>query len=298
MNNENTELIPEKLAIKKPKSKLLKIINSKKFNDKILFKKNSDFHNIKVVENEIGRFIHYDSTYQAGYINTDFYSGNLPYINYFLISYLINPKIEKILLIGLGSGKLVNDMEFLFENLKKTDVVDIEENIENIARDYFNFSPSDKYNFILQDGITYLRNNKTKYDLIIADIANNNGIDLRFLSKNYFSYIKKSLKKSGIFISNMCASPDLKNPENIFINKYFPIYKEFFKYNHIFIGNFSDEVYYKSFFDIDERVIDITNLIIISTDKYNQIEEKKELKEKIKKLNIKIEDYLKDRYQE
>ena len=203
MDVENKELIPENLAIKKPNSKLLKIINSKKFNDKILYEKNSDFHNIKVVENEIGRFIHYDSTYQAGYINTDFYSGNLPYINYFLISYLINPKIEKILLIGLGSGKLVNDMEFLFENLKETDVVDIEENIEDIAKDYFNFSPSEKYNFILQDGITYLRNNKKKYDLIIADVANNNGIDLRFLSKNYFSYIKKSLNKSGIFISNM-----------------------------------------------------------------------------------------------
>ena len=102
-------LIPEELAINKPKSKFLEIINNKKFNDKVLCEINSDFHNIKIIENEVGKFIHYGDTYQAGFINTDFYKGKLPYINYFLIPYLINPDIKKILLIGLGTGKIVSD---------------------------------------------------------------------------------------------------------------------------------------------------------------------------------------------
>ena len=200
MNNGDFILIPENMAIKKPDTKLLKIINQKKFNDKILYEIKSSFHKIKVIENEIGRFLHYKDTYQAGFINTNFYKGNLPYINYFLIPYLMNPKIEKILLIGLGSGKIVNDFEFLFDNLKTIDVVDIEENILNIAQTYFDFKPDKKFNFILQDGITYLRGNKKKYDLIVADIANNDGIDLRFLSDEYFAPLKHSLKKNSIFV--------------------------------------------------------------------------------------------------
>ena len=40
----------------KPKKELLKIINNKTFNDKTLFELESDFHTIKVVENEIGKF--------------------------------------------------------------------------------------------------------------------------------------------------------------------------------------------------------------------------------------------------
>ena len=135
-------LIPENFALKKPKPELLKVINGKKFNDKVIYKKNSAFHQIKVVENEVGRFLHYLDTYQAGFINTDFYKGNLPYINYFLISYLINPYIKNILLIGLGSGKIVNDFEFLYKDLKSIDVIDIEENIFDIALNYFNFKPS------------------------------------------------------------------------------------------------------------------------------------------------------------
>ncbi len=291
------ELIPEELAIHKPDAKLLKIINEKIFDDKVLFEVESDFHTIKVVENEIGRFLHYGDTYQAGFINTKFYKGNLPYINYFLIPYLINSNIEKILVIGLGSGKIVNDFEFLFKKLKKIDVVDIEENSIDIAKNYFGFKPSEKFNFILQDGITYLRNSKNKYDLIIVDVANNNGIDLRFLSDDYFLNIKNCLKKAGIFVSNMCASPDIKNPQNIFFKKYFPVYQKYFKFNHIFKGNYSDEVYYKAFFNIDKRVIDITNIILISTDKYEIINSDKKDLEKINKLNIKIEKYLKDYYE-
>lgn len=287
------ELIPEELAIKKPKKELLNIINNKTFDDNVLFELESDFHTIKVIENEVGKFLHYADTYQAGFINTEFYKGNLPYINYFLIPYLMNPKIENILLIGLGSGKIVNDFEFVFDDLKSIDVVDLEENIVEIATNYFGFKQSEKFNFILQDGITYLRNNKKKYDLIVVDVANNDGIDLRFLNDEYFKSIKKSLKKGGMFVSNMCASPDFENKKNIFFNDFMPIYQSNFRNNYVFKGDYSDEVYYKSFFNIGERVIDITNVIIISTDKKYKINSDTN---KIEKLNIDITKYLKDFY--
>lgn len=292
MNNEDFVLIPEELAIKKPKKELLKIINNKTFEDKTLFELESDFHTIKVVENEVGKFLHYQDTYQAGFINTDFYKGNLPYINYFLIPYLMNSKIENILLIGLGSGKVVNDFEYLFDDLKSIDVVDLEENIVDIAVNYFDFKKSEKFNFILQDGITYLRNNKKKYDLIVVDVANNDGIDLRFLSDDYFKSIKKSLKKSGIFVSNMCASPDFENKKNIFFKEFFPVYKQNFENNFVFKGDYSDKVYYKSFFDIDERVIDITNVVIISSDKNYKIDIEKS--KKVEELNVDIKSILRD----
>ena len=294
MNRDELVLIPEKLAQKPPKTELLNIINNKSFNDKVLFECDSNFHTIKVVENEIGRFLHYKDTYQAGFINTEIYSGNLPYINYFLIPYLLNNKIKSVLLIGLGSGKIVNDYEFLFNDLKTVDVIDLEENIVFIAEEFFNFKPSSKFNFILQDGITYLRNNKKKYDLIVVDVANNDGIDLRFLGEEYFENIKKSLKKSGIFVSNMCAGADFRNKNNIFFKEFFPVYKRYFEQNLVFKGNYSDKVYYKAFFDINERVIDITNVIIISSDKHYKIKQNEELYNNISKLNINIKFYLRD----
>ncbi len=298
MRDESFVLIPENLAIKKPDKKLLEIINSKKFDDKVLFETESSFHKIAVVENEIGRFLHYKNTYQAGFIDTEFYKGNLPYINYFLIPYLMNPKIQKILLIGMGTGKIVKDFESLFENLKRIDVVDLEENIMDIAENYFGFKQSDKFNFILQDGIAFLRNNKAKYDLIVVDVANNDGIDLRFLEDEYFEYVSKSLKKDGIFVSNLCSSAEFENPKNSFLPSILKKYKQFFKNVQVYKGDYSDKVYYKCFFNLDERVIDITNVILISSNKYNRknidLNPDKSFTIKFEKLGIEIQNYLDD----
>lgn len=258
-------IIPEYLAIHEPKEELLEIINNKTFNDRVLYEKQSDFHDIKVIENEIGRFLHYKDTYQAGFINTQFYKGNLPYINYFTIPYLINPDIKNILLIGFGTGKIVNDWERLFDNLDSIDVVDIEENIFDIAADYFEFKKSDSINFFLQDGLVFLRENNKKYDLIVTDVASDDGIDDRFLSDDYFKLIKKSLAPNGLFVSNLCSSADLTCKENTFFHSILDTYHSHFKQVSIFKGNESDRVYYKAFFDIDERVIDITNVILISS---------------------------------
>ncbi len=260
-------IIPEYLAIHEPDEKLLKIVNEKTFDDKVLYEKQSDFHNIRVVENEVGRFLHYKDTYQAGFIDTPFYKGNLPYINYFTIPYLINPDIKNILLIGFGTGKIVNDWEKLFEKLDCIDIVDIEENIFEIAKNYFGFKDSSITNFYLQDGLVYLRENTKKYDLIVVDVASDDGIDDRFLSSEYFELVKKALSPKGLFISNLCSSADFENKENTFFHSVLELYKEKFKQLAVFKGNESDRVYYKAFFDIDERVIDITNVIIIASKK-------------------------------
>ena len=284
-------IIPEELAIHEPDDELLEIINDKEFDDTILCEVQSDFHNIKVVENEIGRFIHYKDTYQAGFIDTPAYKGNLPYINYFTIPSIINPDIQNILLIGFGTGKLVNDYEKLFQKLNTIDIVDIEENILNLAQDFFDFKKSKKMNFYLQDGLVFLRNTKKNYDLIVVDVASDDGIDERFVSAEYLKLISSRLSKNGIFVSNLCASPDFEHPQNIFINHIKELYTNTFKHTMIFKGNTSDRVYYKSFFNIDKRVIDITNVIILASgnkliiDKPNYINEK---------LNLDISPYLRD----
>ena len=128
-------IIPNDLAIYQPKKELVSLLEKNQIEENILAEIDSDFHTISIVENEIGRFLKYDDTYQAGYINTSFYQGNLPYINYFLIPCLMNKEIKNILLVGFGSGILINQYEKVLNNLENIDVVDIEENIFQIATD-------------------------------------------------------------------------------------------------------------------------------------------------------------------
>ena len=179
----------------------------------------------------------------------------------------------------------------MFDNLEYIDVVDIEENIFDIAKEYFDFKKSDRTNFYLQDGIVFLRENTKKYDLIVVDVASDDGIDDRFLSDEYFKLIKKSLVPNGLFVSNLCSSADLKHPKNTFFCSVIQTYKSYFQQVDIFKGNESDRVYYKAFFDIDKRVIDITNVILISSNSAFNISDDYR---KIESAGIEIKNYIND----
>lgn len=286
-------IIPENLMIKKPNKKLEKIIEQKEIKEKILFQKQSDFHDISVVESSFGRFLKYDDTYQAGKINSEFYKGNLFYINYFLIPYLMNKNIKNILLVGFGSGIIVNQFEKIFEKLENIDIVDIDENVFPLAQKYFDFEISNKMNFYLQDALVFLKNKrKKKYDLIIVDVAGDEGIDERFVDREYLQLVKKNLKKDGIFVSNLPSSREIFNPQNKFILELLEKYKKTFKNIDIYNGETSNKLYYKVFFGLDEIVYDITNLILISSDKKYKISSNFE---KLEEIKVNIKSYLEDK---
>lgn len=269
-------IVPFDLIIHKPKKELLKLMEKNEIPESVLCEKDSDFHNITVVENSIGRFLKYDDTYQAGWINSKNYIGNLPYINYFLIPCLMNADIKNVLLVGFGSGIIVNQLEKILKNVQTIDLVDIEENIFEIASTYFDFKKTDKQKFYLQDAIVYLKTSKKKYDLIIVDVAGNEGIDERFCNCEYLDLIKSRLSPDGIFVSNMPSSRDIFNPKNKFALNLIERYENKFDNVLLFNGETSNKIFYKTFFNIDEAVLDITNLIIISSDKQYKIKDKNE----------------------
>lgn len=282
---------PENQQIHKPNKFLDEKINNTKIIEKILFKKNSDFHSIQVVQNKFGKFIKFSDTYQAGYIDTPYYKGNLPYINYFLIPYLMNKNIKDVLLIGLGSGIIINQFFKIFEKIKSIDIVDIEEYIFPLAQKYFDFQLSDKMNFYLQDALIYLKSAKKKYDLIIVDVAGNEGIDERFYSEEYLNLIKSKLKSTGIFISNLPSSRDIFNKKNKTTLDLLKNYSEQFSNIDIYSGETSNKIYYKVFYDIDETVYDITNLILICSNKKYKISCDYQ---KLNDIEVDIKKYLND----
>ena len=99
------------------------------------------------------------------------------------------------------------------------------------------------------------------------------------------------MSPNGIFVSNLCSSADFTHKENTFLRSVLELYNSKFKDIYVFKGNESDRVYYKAFFDIDERVIDITNVIIISSNSKMQFNNDYA---KYKEIGIDIKAYLKD----
>ena len=105
----------------------------------------------------------------------------------------------------------------------------------------------------------------------MVDVAGDEGIDERFCDSEYLSLIKKHLKKDGIFVSNMPSSRDIFNKKNTFVLELLECYKDNFKNIDIYNGKTSNKIFYKTFYSLDEIVYDVTNLILISSDKRYEI---------------------------
>ena len=258
-------LPPELFTIKQPAPADLELFENKQFNDVVLYSVESGFHSVKVVENEVGRFLNFNNTYQAGFINHEFYHGNLPYINYFLLPCLINPEIKKILLIGLGTGKVLHDFIKLLPDLEKIDVVDIDPTVIELARTYFGFEENEKINIHLQDGRVFARTAKEKYDLIITDIAGDEGIPYRFVTREFLLEIQNILNDRGILISNLFGSAETESSENIILKAFNGTFKSVFKNVGLFKCDYSDKIFYKTFFDMDYRILDTANMLFLGS---------------------------------
>lgn len=298
-NSENGIIIPENLMKKEVNVEDVAIACAKMIEDELLWQKQSAFHSIAICQNSVGRFMKYGISFQAGRIDSDIYKGNIPYLNYFFIPYLLNSNVKNILLIGFGTGILVKQLEKLYaKTLKHFDAVDIEENILSIASRFFNFQESEIFNFHLQDALVFLKTNNKKYDLIIVDVAGNEGVDERFFEDEFFKNIKKALSKNGIFAFNSCANTDFDEEESSFYGFTVNQYKKYFNNFAVFDGKTSDMLYYKIFFDIDNRVIDVTNAIFIASDKYFDEKIFQNINPKncipIANLGVDIKDYLQD----
>ena len=123
-----------------------------------------------------------------------------PYLLEFL-PYGTNPHGKNCLVLGLGGG--IIPMWYEARGIR-TDVVDINPLITDIAQQYFGFRISG--DVIISDARYYLTRTDKKYDYIIVDVANGDMTPSHLLSLESFRLLKQRLTERGILAINVIAS--------------------------------------------------------------------------------------------
>lgn len=104
---------------------------------------------------------------------------------------------ENVLLLGLGGGTLYKKLK---ENKLNVDVVEIDERIANIAKEFF-FVQED-LNIIVDDARHYIRTTEKKYDIIIYDLFHAETPPIHLMTKEAFNEVKNKLSDNGLLIIN------------------------------------------------------------------------------------------------
>ncbi len=129
----------------------------------------------------------------------------LKYTHYMMAaSLLVKPLPTRILLIGVGAGSFLQFINHFFPHCS-VDGVDYSENVIRIARVYFKLPENDRITIHCDDGLRFLshRQQQDRYDLILIDAFNDNGMAKNIYSSEFLRLAKENTHDGGIICCNL-----------------------------------------------------------------------------------------------
>ena len=183
------------------------------------------------------RVLNIDSGFEsATYTDeNEIYELVFDYAEYYNIMFDINPEINNIMLIG-GAGYSYPKYLISHYEDKTIDVVEIDEQITEIAKKYFyldrlieeyNLNENHRLNIIHEDGRVYLNYNQKKYDAILNDAFSGNTPVKILATLEANQKIKDSLTENGLYLTNIISSQEGNNSK--FIKAEYNTLKQVFK---------------------------------------------------------------------
>ena len=192
------------------------------------------------------------------------------YTKYYDLMFNAKIDINNVLLIG-GAGYSYPKYYISHYPNKNIDVVEIDEGITNIAKEYFylnklikdyNLEENQRLKLIHDDGRTHLNNNSKKYDAILNDAFSGNTPAKTLTTLEHNKNIKKSLNENGVYLTNIISSLEGKNSK--FLKAEVNTLKQVFKNVYIVPCNYTNDTE-----QVQNNMIIATDSDIIYENTYN-----------------------------
>ena len=117
---------------------------------------------------------------------------------------LCNQPDGNYLMLGLGGGALLHALQYHLNN-PTFDVVEINPEVIDIAKQYFYLDKINTANIFQEDANLYITSCKKKYDVILVDIYQDKTYPKHCATQTFFQACQKLLKQDGIIAIN-CAN--------------------------------------------------------------------------------------------
>jgi spermidine synthase len=112
---------------------------------------------------------------------------------------------HRVLLIGGGAFTLPKALLEEFPDME-LDIVELDKELPLIAQRYFDFVATKNTRIFNQDGLKYLDNTKTLYDVILLDVFVHSSIPPSFQTVEAAQHLYSSLRPNGVVAMNIIAS--------------------------------------------------------------------------------------------
>jgi spermidine synthase len=171
----------------------------------VLYERDSLYHHIRVSEQDGYRYLSFNRTRgsQSKVSASNPSSLQFPYTQAaFTVPSFLERNPRRILLIGLGGGSIPAAMAKCYPNAE-IDIVEIDEDVVDVAKKYFYFKPTANMKITVMDGRRFLRSAKNQYDIIFLDAYDDMSIPFHLTTREFFKLVKQRLYEDGIVAANI-----------------------------------------------------------------------------------------------
>jgi spermidine synthase len=210
--------------------------------ERLLHQERSLYRNIRVIQDGDERCMAFRARRQAGRQSCILLSAPdrmiLEYSQMMLAGLYLNPRPQRVLIIGLGGGVLPTALQQMLPGAK-FDVVELDAAVDRSARRYFNFKPGPNMKVTVSDGRVFVKRQmraKPNYDLVILDAFEDDYIPEHMLTKEFLEEVKSTMAPNGVIVANTFSSSGLYDYESVTYRAVFGPFYNMKSGNRIIVG--------------------------------------------------------------
>ena len=195
--------------------------------DKHLFSGASAFQRIDIMEStELGRILTLDGLLMITEKDEFVYHEMMVHV-----PMAVNPDIKNVLVIGAGDGGTVKRL-VQYPNIQSITMVEIDSLVVEKCREYFPALTAGfhdpRVNLLFADGLKYVRNFSSAFDLIIVDSTDPFGPGEGLFTREFYGSCHKALTSNGIMVNQHespfydCYKDTVRRTHNL-LKVFFPV---------------------------------------------------------------------------
>lgn len=160
------------------------------------------------------------------------------YTQMMLSGLYLNPSPKRVLIIGEGGGTIPTLLQQMYPDLQ-IDLVEIDEAVDRVAKEYFGFKPGPNVHISIEDGRVYTKriaSQKPNYDIVMLDAFDADYIPEHMLTREFLQEVKAIMAPGGVIVANTFSSSALYDYESV---TYTDVFGKFFNLklgNRIILG--------------------------------------------------------------
>jgi spermidine synthase len=171
----------------------------------VLDRKQSPYNTIVVTEDEQGlRTLRFE---QSGARQSVVKPGDpdhleLAYVKSMLVGLAFADRPQRVLVVGLGGGTIPS---FLHKHYPRMtiDVVDIDPDVVEVARQFFGFREDARMRAHVADGRRFIEECRRPYDVIFLDAFGAENVPYDLATREFLQAVRRALRPGGVAVGNI-----------------------------------------------------------------------------------------------